>query len=75
MRGSCARVKSYEARIGREIEEKEGLLNDIETIKVLKLMPLSHYKERLIECRNFSLKYADRKTYRAVQTDYACGGA
>ena len=54
-----SRVKSYEARIGREIEEKEGLLNDIEMIKDLKLMPLSHYKERLIECRNFSLKYAD----------------
>ena len=54
-----SRVKSYEARIGREVEEKEGLLNDIEMIKDLKLMPLSHYKERLIECRNFSLKYAD----------------
>ena len=54
-----SRVKSYEARIGREIEEKEGLLSDIETIKALKIMPLSHYKERLIECTNFSLKYAD----------------
>ena len=54
-----SRVKSYEARIGREIEEKEGMLKDIESIKNLKLIPLSHYKERLIECRNFSLKYAD----------------
>lgn len=54
-----SRVKSYEARIGREIEEKEGLLKDIESIKDLKLIPLSHYKERIIECRNFSLKYAD----------------
>lgn len=54
-----SRVKSYEARIGREIEEKEGLLSDIETIKDLKIMPLTHYKERLIECTNFSLKYAD----------------
>lgn len=48
-----SRVKAYEERMDREIEKKEGLLKDIETVKDLKIMPLSHYKERLIECRDF----------------------
>lgn len=51
------RVKSYENRIQREIAEKEGLLNDIEEVAELKLMPLKYHKERLILTREFSLKY------------------
>lgn len=54
-----ARVKNYENRISREIEEKEGLLNDIEEMASLKIMPLSHYMKRLIECRNLSIQYHD----------------
>ena len=54
-----SRVKSFEKRIGHEIEEKEGLLQDIEQITDLKVMPLKHYKERLIECRDLSVKYSD----------------
>ena len=53
------RVKAFEGRINREIEEKEGLLKDIEEPVDLKIMPLTHYKERLVECKNLSLKYAD----------------
>jgi lincosamide and streptogramin A transport system ATP-binding/permease protein len=52
-----SRVKSFETRISREIEEKEGLLRDIEEPADLKLMPLSHYKKRLVECRDLSLRY------------------
>ena len=52
-----SRVKNFEKRIGREIEEKEGLLNDIEEVVDLKLMPMEHYKDRLIHCRDFSLRY------------------
>lgn len=54
-----SRVKSFEKRTYREIEEKEGLLNDIEETIDLKVMPLEHYKKRLIECRDLSLKYPD----------------
>ena len=54
-----SRVKSFEKRIQNEIEEKEGLLNEIEEITDLKLQPLTHHKERLIECKNFSLCYKD----------------
>ena len=52
-----SRVKSLEKRIGREIEEKEGLLQDIETITDLKLMPLRFHKEVLIEAKDLTLRY------------------
>ena len=53
------RVKAYEGRIGREIEKKEGLLNDIEEVTDLKLMPLKYHKERLLFGRDYSFKYKD----------------
>lgn len=56
------RVKSYENRIQREISEKEGLLNDIEEVIDLKLMPLKYHKERLLLTRDFTLKYKDAET-------------
>ena len=58
-----SRVKSFENRIGREIEEKEGLLKDLEEPVDLKIMPLRHHKQRLIECREFSLKYKKSAGY------------
>lgn len=56
------RVKAYEKRIGREIEEKEGLLKDIEETQDLKLMPLRYHKDRLLRAADFSLKYRDAAT-------------
>lgn len=52
-----SRVKSYENRIVREIEQKKGLLSDIEKDIELKITPLSHYKKRLVECKNLSIQY------------------
>ena len=52
---SC--VKNFEKRIDREIEEKEGLLNDIENVDDLKIIPMTHHKKCLIDCRDFSLGY------------------
>lgn len=52
-----SRVKQMEKRIDREIEEKEGLLQDIETPLDLKLFPLSHHKKRLINIKEYSLQY------------------
>ncbi len=54
-----ARVSAFEKRIGNEIEEKEGLLKDIEKPVDLKIMPLEHYKKRIINAIDFSLRYAD----------------
>ncbi len=52
-----SRVKNFEKRIDREIEEKEGLLNDIENVDDLKLFSLKHHKMCLVECRDFELGY------------------
>ena len=54
-----ARVKAYEKRVDREIEEKEGLLQDIEQVTDLKLNPLKYHKEVLVEARDLALKYDD----------------
>ena len=54
-----SRVRSFENRVNREIEQKEGLLQDIEETVDLKLMPLSHYKKRLVECHDLTLRYVD----------------
>ena len=52
-----ARVKSYEKRMDREIDEKEGLLKDIETVADLKLDPLKYHKSVLVEARELSIGY------------------
>jgi lincosamide and streptogramin A transport system ATP-binding/permease protein len=52
-----ARVKAYGKRIDNEIEEKEGLLQDIEEVADLKLMPMRYHKEVLVEARDLCLRY------------------
>ncbi len=52
-----SRVSQMQKRIEREIEEKEGLLADLEEPAELKLMPLRHHKERLIHVRELSAAY------------------
>ncbi len=59
-----SRVKNTQERIQREIAEKEGLLNDIESVTDLKLMPLTHHKDALIECRDLSLSYGDKTVFQ-----------
>ena len=56
-----SRVKQLEGRMKREIEEKEGLLQDIETPVDLKIMPLKHHKNVLVSAREYGLQYADGK--------------
>ncbi len=52
-----SRVKNTEMRIEREINEQEGLLQDIEDIATLKMTPLTHHKDTLISLRDCTLKY------------------
>ncbi|HBA96780.1 MAG TPA: ABC transporter ATP-binding protein [Lachnospiraceae bacterium] len=56
-----SRVKQIETRIAREIEEKEGLLLDLERISSLKIMPLAHHKETLVHIKDYSVKYKGNK--------------
>lgn len=57
-----SRVKQMEERIDREIEEKEGLLQDIENPVDLRLTPLKHHKNTLISARDYSLCYDGAET-------------
>lgn len=54
-----SRVKQTEKRIEREIEEKTGLLVDLEKPVDLKIMPMEYHKKTLINLREYSLQYAD----------------
>lgn len=54
-----SRVSQMEKRISREIEEKEGLLQDIEAPASLKLVCLSHYRDTLLHVKDYSAAYED----------------
>lgn len=54
-----SRVTQLSKRIDREIVEKEGLLKDLEKPVDLKLTPLSHHKDTLINIRDYSVQYKD----------------
>lgn len=60
-----SKVKQMEKRIDREIEQKEGLLNDLEQIKDLKLTTLQHHKNTLVNVRHYGYGYdnADRQLF------------
>lgn len=56
-----SRVKQMEKRISHEIEEQEGLLQDLESPVDLKLVKLTHHKKVLVEMKDYTLQYADAK--------------
>ncbi|MCM1155031.1 MAG: ATP-binding cassette domain-containing protein [Roseburia sp.] len=59
-----SRVKQMNERIEREIEEKEGLLQDIEKPADLKVMPLKHHKEVLVRAEKYGLAYGKHQVLR-----------
>ena len=56
-----SRVKQMEKRIDREIEEKEDLLQDIESTVDLKIVPLTHHKNTVVNVSDYGMQYADGK--------------
>ena len=52
-----SRVRQIEGRISREIEEQEGLLQDLEHPAALQMTPLTHHKQTLLTLRDYSLQY------------------
>lgn len=59
-----SRVRQLEERIGREIEEKEGLLQDIENPADLKVMPIKHHKDVLVRAEKYCLGYGEHLLLR-----------
>lgn len=55
------RRKNLERRQQREIEEKSGLLKNLETIEDLKMFSLKHYKEKLVIMEDCTIAYGERE--------------
>lgn len=70
-----ARVKSFERRVEREIEEKRGLLQDLEAPVQLKLMPMKFHRNRLIFARDLCVGYPGQKdwVFRKLQFELTQG--
>lgn len=54
------RRKNLENREEREIEEKSGLLKNLETVEELKLFPLRHYKDTLVSLEDVRIFYEQK---------------
>lgn len=63
-----SRRMQIEKRIENEIEQKEGLLQDIERPVDLKLMPMQHHKEVLIAARDYGIAYDMTSGFSAEET-------
>lgn len=61
------RSKSLEHRQMNAIEEKAGLLQNVETKERLKLSPLVYHKHRLVELDQAAVHYGDRTVCSNVQ--------
>lgn len=70
-----SRVAQIENRIEKEIEEKEGLLVDIENPADLKMKPLEHFKEKLLSADKYGLQYAgsDKPLFEALSFEVCQG--
>lgn len=54
-----ARSKDIEQRVQRSITDKSALLHDIEQSDAIKLVSLTHHKERLLDLREVSIAYGE----------------
>lgn len=68
-----SRRTQMERRIADEIEQKEGLLQDIERLVDLKLMPLQHHKEVLIAARDYGIAYGTPERIDGIQGKQCAG--
>ena len=61
------RRKNLESRMEKEIEEKEGLMKNLELNDDLKIFPLSHPAGRIIACKNASFGYPEKEVITNLQ--------
>lgn len=60
------RSKNLESRQNKAIEEKTKLLKNIDSADSLSIKPLIHHKNTLIELKNISLSYNEKKVCKNV---------
>lgn len=56
-----SQVKVFEKRNNKAIEQKTVLLKNIESSPLLKISPLKHHSDKLIDIKNLSLSYENRR--------------
>lgn len=67
------RRKNLERRQQREIDEKSELLKNLETVEDLKIIPLQHYKEKLIVMEDCTIVYPNREQKEDDKNKVICG--
>ncbi len=68
-----SRRMQVEKRIMDEIEQKEGLLQDIENPVDLKLMPMQHHKEVLVSAKDYGIAYNSGEVFRDLDFELRRG--
>lgn len=68
-----SRRMQVEKRILDEIEQKEGLLQDIESPADLKLMPMQHHKEVLISAKDYGISYGSSEVFDGLDFELRRG--
>lgn len=58
-----SQAKNMEIRIEQKIAEKEGLLQDVESVVNLKIMPLKHHKNTLVSVQGYGLRHKDAEEF------------
>ena len=67
------RRKNLEARMDREIEEKEQLLKNLEKSDDLKIAPLRHPSSRLVSMKDVAVSYGDRPILNGLNLEVMAG--
>lgn len=65
--------KVLERRMQNEIEEKKSLLNNVDRVDDLKIIPLKNNRKSLIYCENFAIKYNDSEIFDKVSFEICDG--
>ena len=68
-----ARAKAIEGRIETALEEKEGLLRNVETVAELKLAQLPFYTDRLAELRELTVDYGSGPLFAPISLTLRTG--
>ena len=67
------RRKNLESRMEKNIEEKQGLLKNIDQAEDLKLFPLSHPAHQIVYCKDVSIAYGDREILKNLSFSLSSG--
>lgn len=67
------RAKTIEKRVENAIHEKSKLLKNIELASELKIIPLKHHKEVLIEAKDFSIFYDNKQITEEINFTLKAG--